>query len=185
MKKRRILWNRVLIVIIAIIIIAVLLKIKVEISIKKSYSIDITQYNGYNEITEKELIDMRTKHDTYRITYYYSGDDMNSTSCTGSGLCINDFQVNDKGWYTYQGKLVIAAGTTYLLNYNFPYTEGRKYFRYYDEITLTVDGIEYQGIILDSCGASMTSSNNIIDLFVSDNLYGISEYNSIVSWYEK
>ena len=41
---------------------------------------------------------------------------MGTGSCTGSGLCEKDFDTNEKGWYTYQNKLVLGVATTYLLN---------------------------------------------------------------------
>ena len=101
-----------------------------------------------------------------RMTSYYSNDGYETGVCTGSGLCINDFQVNDKGWYTYQGKLVIATATTYLLKYGFSLADGVHTYRYYDELTLNIDGVDYQAIVLDSCGSSM--KNGRIDLFVSN-----------------
>lgn len=103
---------------------------------------------------------------TTRMTSYYTNDGYETGSCTGSGLCINDFQVNDKGWYTYQGKLVIATATTYLLKYGFSLADGVHTYKYYDELTLNIDGIDYQAIVLDSCGSSM--KNGRIDLFVSN-----------------
>lgn len=103
---------------------------------------------------------------SYRLTSYYSGE-AGTGSCTGTGLCEKDFQINEKGWYTYKGKLVLAGATPYLLKYGYTKKEGRHYFKYYDEVKLTIDGVEYEGIILDSCGASMKVSENRIDLFVS------------------
>lgn len=101
----------------------------------------------------------------YRLTSYYPYDECNSGTCTGSGLCIENFQTNEKGWYTYKGKLVLAAATTYLQN-KFGTKENKLYFKYYDEVTLTVDGKKYEGIILDTCGACYKSEK--IDLFVSN-----------------
>ena len=100
---------------------------------------------------------------TTRLTSYYPAED---TDCTGSGLCSWDFEVNEYGWYTYQGKLVVATATEYLLKYGFTLYDGVHTYRYYDEITLVIDGIEYQAIVLDSCGSSMKTDR--IDLFVSD-----------------
>lgn len=101
----------------------------------------------------------------YRVTSYYPGDECNSTQCTGTGLCTKDFETNEYGWYTYNGKLVLAAATTYLQN-KFGVKENKLYFQYYDEVILTIDGVEYEGIILDTCGACY--KNEIIDLFVSN-----------------
>ena len=102
----------------------------------------------------------------YKITSFYSGDECSTGSCTGSGLCEKDFQVNDKGWYTYQGKLVLGTATTYLLKYGYPKIENKKYFKYYDVLILEINGQTYEGIVLDSCGACM--KKNLIDLFVSN-----------------
>ena len=102
---------------------------------------------------------------TTRMTSYYSGE-AGSGECTGSGLCINDFQVNDKGWYTYQGKLVVATATPYLLKYGFTLYDGVHTYRYGDEITLNIDGVDYQAVVRDSCGNCMRTGR--IDLFVSN-----------------
>lgn len=101
----------------------------------------------------------------YRVTSYYPGDECNSTNCTGTGLCTKDFQVDEHGWYTYNGKLVLAAATTYLQN-QFGVKENKLYFKYYDEVLLTIDGVQYEGIILDTCGACYR--NEIVDLFVTN-----------------
>lgn len=102
---------------------------------------------------------------TTRMTSYYSGES-GSGECTGSGLCINDFQVNNKGWYIYQGKLVVATATPYLLKYGFTLYEGVHTYRYGDEITLNIDGVDYQAVVRDSCGNCMKTGR--IDLFVSN-----------------
>lgn len=102
---------------------------------------------------------------TTRMTSYYSGE-AGSGECTGSGLCINDFQVNNKGWYIYQGKLVVATATPYLLKYGFTLYEGVHTYRYGDEITLNIDGVDYQAVVRDSCGNCMKTGR--IDLFVSN-----------------
>ena len=101
----------------------------------------------------------------YRLTSYYHNDELNSGACTGTGLCTWDFTPNEKGWLTYKGKLVIAAATTYLQK-TFGTVEGRTYFTYYDEVKLTIDGVEYPGIILDTCGACYKDTR--VDLFVKD-----------------
>ena len=113
----------------------------------------------------------------YRLTSYYTGDGTGSGRCTGSGICTNKFKVNEKGWYTYKGKLVVAAATNLCLNitkgkdacakYNTK-VEGRKYFDYFDEIQVEIDGVKYDAIVLDSCGASMFVEEDRIDLFVAN-----------------
>lgn len=101
-----------------------------------------------------------------RLTSFYANDGYGTGSCTGSGLCESDFQVNENGWYTYQGKLVLATATPYLLNYGYSLADGIETYRYYDELTLNIDGISYPAIVLDSCG--YCTIDNRIDLFVSN-----------------
>lgn len=101
-----------------------------------------------------------------RLTSYYLGDNTETTTKTGSGLDIYDFEVNNNGWYTYQGKLVVATATNYLIKYGFVLGENIKTYKYYDELVLNIDGIDYQAIVLDSCGSSMKTGR--IDLFVSN-----------------
>ena len=100
---------------------------------------------------------------TTRMTSFYPAE---SSDCTGSGLCSWDFGINENGWYTYNGKLVVATATQYLANQGWYLADGVHTYRYYDEITLVIDGVEYQAIVLDSCGSSMKTDR--IDLFVRD-----------------
>ena len=138
----------------------------------------ITTYNisGINYVTSSHLLTEYKEPEPepkpqpvevykYRLTSYYENDDCNSTPCTGVGLCDKDFQTNEHGWYTYNGKLVLAAATTYLQK-QFGVKENKIYFKYGDEVTLTIDGKQYEGIILDTCGACYKSER--IDLFVSN-----------------
>ena len=100
---------------------------------------------------------------TTRMTSFYPAE---SSDCTGSGLCSWDFGINENGWYTYNGKLVVATATQYLANQGWYLADGVHTYRYYDEIRLVIDGVEYQAIVLDSCGSSMRTDR--IDLFVKD-----------------
>lgn len=101
-----------------------------------------------------------------RMTSYWAGDGYTPGVTTGSGKGIKDFQTNEKGWYTYHGKLVVGTATTYLLKYGYTLAKGVHTYKYYDELTLTIDGKNYEAIVLDSCGSSMTTDR--IDLFVKD-----------------
>ena len=112
-----------------------------------------------------------------RLTSYWANDEYETGSCTGSGLCEKDFQVNEKGWYTYQGKLVVATATTYLANQG--WETGNVHLRkYYDEIIINIDGTNYQAIVLDSCGNCMKTDR--VDLFVS-NKQSITDTNILVN----
>lgn len=116
-----------------------------------------------NEIEEPEVEEVF--YET-RMTSYYPGDDCKSGTVTGSGKSIKDFEVNEYGWYTYNGKLVVATATKYLLNYGFILSEGVHTYKYWEEITIEIDGVRYEAIVLDSCGHAMHSDR--IDLFVSN-----------------
>ena len=81
-------------------------------------------------------------------------------------MCTWNFQKNNNGWYTYNGKLVIATATTYLAKQGWQVGNGVQLHKYYDEIILNINGVDYPAIVLDSCGACM--KKKIIDLFVSE-----------------
>ena len=98
-----------------------------------------------------------------RLTSYYPRKPVSPTGC---GLGIEDFGVNEFGWYTYKGKLVVATATSYLLNYGWRYQNGVRLYNYYDVLILTIDGVDYEAIVLDSCGICMTTGR--VDLFVTD-----------------
>lgn len=103
------------------------------------------------------------------MTSYYPAETSNHT---GSSLETKDFQINEKGWYTYQGKLVLAGATVYG-KFNTGY-KNRHYFKYYDEISIQIDGVFYEGIIVDTCGfCSFNTYEERLDLFVSDKKYVI------------
>ncbi len=101
----------------------------------------------------------------YRLTSFYANDELNTGNCVGAGYCWWDFDVDEHGWYTYDGKLVLAGATTYLQK-KFGTKEGKVYFKYYDEVNITIDGVVYPGIILDTCGACYRDER--LDLFVED-----------------
>lgn len=139
---------------------------------------NITTIPEKNEVVIKEepVVEQPVVKPTigYRLTSYYKDDGTGVGNCTGSGKCIKDFAINDKGWYTYQGKLVLGGATKACLNttrdsacMRFKEISGRHYFNYFEEITITIDNISYDAIILDSCGACMYVSENRLDIFVS------------------
>lgn len=209
-KKKRVRWGRVLIALIILVIIAYgiismtrdiisLFKTKenvpevqdivqedkqVETVVKTIPEVEPVKEEPKKVVEEqkvapvvKEVKVETPKSKKYRLTSYYPEE---GETCTGSGKCINNFQVNSKGWYTYNGKLVVAAATKECLNshygacnkWNTP-KAGRKYFKYYEEIKIVIDGTTYDAIVLDSCGASMYLNEDRIDLFVSSSKYAI------------
>ena len=119
------------------------------------------------EVPKKEVEEENTpviSTFTTRMTSYYVNDDCNSGNMTASGLSTNDFDINEKGWYTYQGKLVIATASYRLKNWTM--TDQAHPYNLYEEITIIIDGVGYQAIVLDVCGYCMWY--NRIDLFVSN-----------------
>lgn len=136
---------------------------KVDVAMTEEANIIATE-----TIKEEEPIEEEVEEVFYetRMTSYYPGDDCKSGTVTGSGKSIKDFGVNEYGWYTYNGKLVVATATKYLLNYGFTLSEGVHTYKYWEEITIEIDGVRYEAIVLDSCGHAMHSDR--IDLFVSN-----------------
>lgn len=117
------------------------------------------------------ITEVRAEENQYRITYeyetrltsYYPRRPIRPTGC---GLGIEDFGVNENGWYTYNGQLVVATATNYLLNYGWRYSEDVRLYNYYDNLILSINGEDYEAIVLDSCGICMTTGR--VDLFVTD-----------------
>lgn len=116
-----------------------------------------TVQNSYKTHNETENI-VQNSYET-RMTSYYADDGYGTGDTTASGLSPVNFETNENGWYTYNGKLVIATASTRL-----GYTDMRTY-TLYDELTLNIDGTDYDAVVLDVCGACMR--HNRIDLFVS------------------
>ncbi len=119
--------------------------------------------SGSKEVKAEETRYTVTYEYETRLTSYYPRKPIRPTGC---GLGIEDFGVNEYGWYTYDGKLVVATATNYLLNYGWRYQNGVRLYNYYDVLILEIDGVDYEAIVLDSCGICMTTGR--IDLFVID-----------------
>ena len=62
----------------------------------------------------------------------------------------------------------MLAGATVYLKSRYGEKTDKHYFRYYDNVLIEIDGIQYDGIILDSCGACSYVQENRLDLFVRD-----------------
>ena len=154
---------------ILIIGLAVLSALPSTIESKKVNRIKVDENIIKKEETKKEepVVEVpQSSSYTTRMTSYWADDGYGTGNCTGSGLCSWDFEVNDKGWYTYDGKLVVATATTYLANQGWYLADGVHTYKYGDEITLTIDGVDYQAVVRDSCGNCMKTDR--VDLFVSN-----------------
>lgn len=146
---------------------------------------DINQPNEEKEvIIQKEVIEIRqfVSHlvkERVIFTSYYPNDDYNTNHMTSSGLTTNDFIVNEQGWYTYKGYVVVATATELCLNvksgpcgrFNEP-KDTHYYFKLFDTLQINVGGKSYKAIVLDSCGACNWDEDlQRVDVFVSDQDY--------------
>lgn len=122
-------------------------------------------------LDKEEPKPVEVKSMDYRMTYYYTGDETNSGNTTASGKSTKDFQVNEQGWYTYKDKLVVATASTRLLSWDKYKNSTQPTYDLYDELVLTINGLDYDAIVLDVCGACM--KDNKIDLFVKDKDSGL------------
>ena len=136
-------------------------------------------YRLYKEaLVEIDLLKSQDQYTQVRFTNYYEGDG-SSGSVTGSGLSTADFEINSLGWYTYQGKVVIATATWECIrsetgackNYN-SVPKGFEVYNYYDEVEIVIDGVSYQSIVLDSCGGSYWNEDlQRVDIFIANSDY--------------
>lgn len=126
-----------------------------------------------------------------QFTNYYRGDSEGSTSKTGSGLSTGDFEINSKGWYTYQDKVVLAASTYECLLSDYggcatvntfkDVPKGYELYRYYDELVIEIDGIKYEAIVLDSCLASFWDRElQTYDIFIADEKYAFGKTKGVI-----
>ena len=129
------------------------------------------------EVEEYKEVETETKTQV-QFTNYYPNDPYKSTTKTGSGLSTKDFTINEKGWYEYNGKLVIATSTYQCLASDFggcatvntmeDVPSDYKVYNYFDELEIEIDGVRYEGIVLDSCLASYWEREyQTFDIFIA------------------
>lgn len=146
-----------------------------------------TRRNEYTElfnpvIEEKELDDSgRSINDMYLewyrsvdvyFTNYHLGDGSSGTT-TASGLQIKDFEVNEDGMYTYDGKVVVATANMTRLPRGI--AEGYRSHELFEEFTIRLNDKDYQAIVLDVCGACYYMEGEFLqryDVFVTSNVIG-------------
>lgn len=109
---------------------------------------------------EQERIKSYTKTQTVLLTNYYVGDSTDSGAWTAAGLSTKDFETNELGWYTYKGFVVLATATySCLRTFTGPCAQyksipnGYSIFNLYDKITVTYNGNDYAGVVVDVCGS--------------------------------
>lgn len=118
-----------------------------------------------------EDVDTTRITDVY-FTNYHLGDGSSGT-ITASGLQIKDFEVNDDGMYTYNGKVVVATANMSRLTKGI--AEGYKTHDLYEEFTIRLMNKEYQAVVLDVCGACYYMEGEFLqryDIFVPKNILG-------------
>lgn len=123
------------------------------------------------EIEEEVKEEPKTREVLF--TNFYVGD--GTGSGTSVGLSVSDFSTNHKGWYTYNGKVVIATATNLCLNITTgpcaQYTylpEGYESHDLWDELIIEFEGEQYEAIVLSSCGACFwEEERQRIDIFVT------------------
>lgn len=113
------------------------------------------------------------------LTNYYVGDRSGSSGKTSSGLSAKDFGINNLGWYTYKGMVVMATATNLCLRvksgacgkYNV-LPDNYQIYDLFDTIDFLYKGKIYHGVVLDSCGACMRINKNEqhqrFDIFIKD-----------------
>ena len=136
-------------------------------------------------VTDDDGPDVKDSNIVWKLTCY-SGENLG-----GTGFSESDFTTNEKyGWCEYEKDgvkyVVLAAATHELLNSGeVSATRNDKihYFSYYDTVQFNFadknfDSNTYNGIILDSCGASMDptayghkSNEQILDVYFKSSTY--------------
>lgn len=127
----------------------------------------------YEQAKPEKVSSMKVQDVSF--TSYWDGDETGSGDSTGSGLNSLDFEVNEKGWYTYQNKVVVATATYECMNSNTgacsqynKVPEGYHVMNYFDEMVIIVDDVPYLAVVLDSCGASFwAEERQRVDIYVS------------------
>jgi len=127
--------------------------------------------NDSGELINQMYLDEYHRVDVY-FTNYHLGDGSSGTT-TASGLRILDFDVNDDGMYTYDGKVVVATANMTRLQRGI--NEGYKSHELYEEFMIRLNDKEYQAIVLDICGACYGMFDEFLqryDIFTTKNVIG-------------
>lgn len=122
---------------------------------------------------EKEALEAakRLQKQEVLFTNYYLDD--GSRDMTASGLNTKDFGINNQGFYTYQGKVVLATANKTRMDW--PLKSGYKSKELYTELTIELNGQKYEAIVLDVCGACYgigQETKQRYDIFATHNAIG-------------
>lgn len=124
-----------------------------------------------NGVTNRYTIGEVKTIDVY-FTNYHLGDGSSGTT-TASGLQIKDFEVNDDGMYTYDGKVVVATANMTRLPRGI--AQGYRSHELYEELSIRLNDKDYKAIVLDVCGACYYMEGEFLqryDIFVTSNVIG-------------
>jgi hypothetical protein len=138
------------------------------------YTNDLSERQKADVIVDKtiELQTLRIDTTDIIITNYYHGDGSSGT-VTASGKKISDFEVNEQGYYTYEGYVVIATANTTRLKWELK--DGFRSHELYEILNIEIDGQHYPAIVLDVCGACYQingETNQRYDIFTIGNVIG-------------
>ena len=146
------------------------------------------------EVEEYKEVEAETKTEVM-FTNYYPNDKTGSTHSTGSGLTTENFEINELGWYTYKGRVVVATATDKCVESNYKgcdlyneYEEGITYYTYGDELEIEFNGVRYEAVVLDSCGSSHdkewlkenAKGLNLIDIYMVSEKYAFGKVTGYV-----
>jgi hypothetical protein len=119
---------------------------------------------SFEEFMRPVIVEEKPELVDITITRFFPNDETGADKCMAT-MCISKLKLNSKGWYTYEGKVVIAAATYACqarcknrAKYG-PLPSDYRIYNFYDEIQFVIENITYTGIVLDSCGACMYHIN--------------------------
>lgn len=139
--------------------------------------VEVLEFDSSEECEEKST-------DVY-FTNYFMGDGSSGTT-TASGLKVTDFEVNDDGMYTYEGKVVVATANMTRLPRGI--AEGYRSHELFEEFTIRLNSKEYQAITLDVCGKCFYTEGEFLqryDIFTTGNVIGKVIGQVVISTTEK
>ena len=140
-----------------------------------SPKVDDTAIVASAEIEMIPIKEYEPQTDPVVFTNYYTGDSTGSGTRTGSGMLISKFKPNEKGWLTYDGFVVVATATKECMKSTSgacskykELPEGFHIFEYWDVLRLEIEGVFYDAVVLDSCGACFWEGDlQRVDILIS------------------
>lgn len=112
-------------------------------------------------------------------SYWVNGND---NLLTSTGHRTSQFDVNEYGWYTYQGHVVVATATHLCIRVSsgacgpYEYQDTHHYFNFYDVIDIIIGGKTFSAIVMDSCGACNWDEDfQRVDIFVKGPSFSVGK----------